>query len=346
MRPAHIPQATNTLFTGRSTSSPHDLSWAILCLLTLLGLASTCFAQQPTWTLFTPSGVGPAGGGGSQSTAYDAATDRLIVFGGYNPTGSGETNDVWVLINASGTGGLPTWQQVIPNAPAGLPATRQVHSAVYDPSTNRMIIFGGGRVGGGAFATLFQDTWVLTYANNIGGTPEWIPLMPTGGPPAPREGHAAVYNQATNEMFVFGGGNNGIMSVPNDLWVLEAANGIGTPTWIQLSEAGNVPTPLENFASAYDQRDDLWTVVGGCCYYTNASRVLALNQPAGTPRWTNLSPSGTLPPGGDAAVYGYDPLSNRMIVHGILPGGGANATWILTNANAVGATPAWINLIP
>ena len=311
-----------------------------------LGFASTCFAQQSTWTLFTPSGFGPRGGGGTQSTAYDAATDRLIVFGGYNPTGSGETNEVWVLMNASGTGGLPTWQQVIPNAPAGLPATRQAHSAVYDPATNRLIIFGGGQTGGGAFAVLFQDVWVLTFANNVGGTPQWIPLAPSGGPPAPREGHAAVYNQATNEMFLFGGGNNGIMSVPNDLWVLEAANGIGTPTWIQLSETGNVPGRLENFASAYDPASNRWTVVGGCCFYTNASEVLALNQPNGVPQWTSLSPSGTLPPGGDAAVYGYDPVSNRMIVHGIQPGGGGNGTWLLTNANDVGATPAWINLIP
>jgi hypothetical protein len=311
-----------------------------------LGIASTCFAQQSTWTLFTPSGFGPRGGGGSQSTAYDAATDRLIVFGGYNPTGSGETNDVWVLINATGAAGVPTWQQVIPNAPAGLPATRQAHSAVYDRATNRLIIFGGGQAGGGAFSVLFQDVWVLTFANNAGGTPQWIPLTPSGGPPAPREGHAAVYNQATNEMFLFGGGNNGIMSVPNDLWVLEAANGIGTPTWIQLSETGNVPGRLENFASAYDQASNRWTVVGGCCFYTNASEVLALNQPNGVPQWTSLSPSGTLPPGGDAAVYGYDPVSNRMIVHGIQPGGGGNGTWLLTNANAVGATSAWINLIP
>jgi len=323
----------------------------LLLVLGYLSLASSIYGQQSTWTLYTPSGFGPRGGGGAQSTAYDVATDRLIVFGGYDPTANpccGETNDVWVLVNASGTGGLPAWQKetVIPDATQGVPQPREVHSAVYDPATNRLIIFGGGQVGGGAFSALFQDTWVLTYANNLGGTPQWILLTPSGGPPAPREGHAAFYNQATNEMFVFGGGNNGIMSVPNDLWVLENANGVASPTWIQLSEAGNVPGRLENFASAYDQADNLWTVVGGCCGYTNASQVVALNQPGGTPQWMSLSPTGTLPPSGDALVYGYDPASNRLIVHGILPGGGSNATWLLTNANGVGATPAWVNLIP
>jgi hypothetical protein len=30
---------------------------------------------------------------------------------------------------------------------------------------------------------------------------------------------AVFYNRAANEMFVFGGGDSGIMSVPGDLWV-------------------------------------------------------------------------------------------------------------------------------
>jgi hypothetical protein len=237
-------------------------------MIVFLGFASTCFAQQPTWTMFTPSGSGPGGGGGSQSTAYDPSSDTLIVFGGYNPTASpccGETNDVWVLKNASAIGS--SWQKetVVPDPVAGLPLPRQAHSAVYDPATNRLIIFGGGQVGGGAFSALFQDVWVLTNANYNGGMPQWISLTPSGGPPAAREGHAAVYNQATNEMFLFGGGNNGIMSVPGDVWVLENANGIGTSAWIQLSQTGAAPGPLENFATAYDPASGRWTVVGGCC---------------------------------------------------------------------------------
>ena len=103
-----------------------------------------------TWTHFTPSGSGPQGGGGSQSTAYDMATDRLIVFGAYDLSPCcAETNDVRVLKNATGSGGVPTWVQLTPTAPAGLPQSRQAHSAVYDPATNRMIIFGGGRLGSG-----------------------------------------------------------------------------------------------------------------------------------------------------------------------------------------------------
>ena len=275
------------------------------------------------------------------------ATDRLIVFGGYDLSPCcAETNDVWVLENATGSGGVPSWVQLTPTAAAGLPQSRQAHSAVYDPATNRMIIFGGGRIGGGHFSSLFNDVWVLTHANGLGGTPEWIPLTPSGGPPAPREGHAAFYNHTTNEMFVFGGGDNGIMSVPGDLWALENANGIGTPGWIQLAQTGAAPGPLQNFASAYDLISNRITIVGGCCGYTNATRVLALNRPAGTPQWTNLSPGGTPPSAGDGLVYGYNQVSNRMIVHGMLPGGGSNTTSLLTDANALGGTPMWADITP
>jgi hypothetical protein len=72
-------------------------------------LASSSHAQQQSWTHFSPGGSGPQGGGGSQSTAYDTATDRLIVFGGFTLSPCcAETNDVWVLENATGSGGVPS----------------------------------------------------------------------------------------------------------------------------------------------------------------------------------------------------------------------------------------------
>lgn len=319
-----------------------------VCLAIAFLIVPSGYGQQPTWTRFSPSGSGPQSGGGYQSTAYDAATDRLIVFGGYNQNPCcGETNDVWILANASGTGGVPAWTQLTPTAPAGFPPARQSHSAVYDPATNRLIVFGGGRIGNGHFTTLLNDVWILTHANGMGGTPQWTQLNPSGGAPAAREGHAAVYNQATNEMFLYGGGDAGIMIVPGDLWVLENANGVGTPQWVLLPQAGATPGPLQNFAFAYDPASNRWTVVGGCCEpnYTNATRVLALN-PTGTSQWTTPSPAGTPPSNGDGLVFGYNQLTGTLIVHGMQPGGGGNATLLLKNANGVGGAPAWTTLFP
>ena len=308
----------------------------------LLLVASTSYAQQPTWTHVSPSGTGPLGGGPiSQNTVYDTASDRLVVFGFSDPLRCcNESNDTWVLINA--TGSSPTWQQLTPNAPAGLPQGRIAHSAVYDAATNRMIIFGGGRTNGFAFGPLFNDVWVLTHANGLGGTPEWVPRTPTGGPPAPREGLGGFYKQATNEMIIFGGGNNGIMSVPNDLWSLQNANSIDVqPTWVQVVQAGDVPGRIEHFASAFAPASNTWTIALGCCGYTNAARTLAL-----TAQWTNLSPGGNPPPGGDAQNFFYDQDTNSLYVQTNGPGGWSSATWLLSGVNTNGATSMWTNIIP
>ena len=220
--------------------------------LPFLLVVSSGYAQQPTWTDFTAAGVGPMTGQGSQSTVYDPTTDRLIVFGDLDVTPCCVvSNDTWVLINATGAAGTPTWQKLTVSAPSGLPAGRIAHSAVYDPSTNRMIIFGGGQPNGFDFNPLFNDGWILMNANGLGGMPEWVPRSPSGASPAGREGHGAFYKQATNEMIVFGGANNGIMSVPNDLWSLQNANSIDVqPTWVPLAQSGDVPGPIEHFASA------------------------------------------------------------------------------------------------
>lgn len=324
------------------------MKWRFL-LAALLGINTACFAQQPSWTQFSPSGIAPTTSAtGSATTGYDPVNDRLIVFGGSDPTQCcHETNNTWVLINASGANGTPTWQQLTPDAPDGLPPGRNGHTAIYDPGTNQLIIFGGGQTNGYAFSPLFNDVWILTNANGLGGTPQWIPRTPNGGPPAPREGHAAIYKQSTNEMFVFGGGNNGIMSVPNDLWVLENANRIDIqPSWVQLNQTGDVPPPWQGFASAYDPASDMWTIAIGCCYYSNASRVLALNGPSGIPQWTTLSPTGTLPPIGEVGNYFYDPDTHSLFAQTNGPGGWSNITWQLSPVNEAGVTPTWTNVIP
>jgi hypothetical protein len=78
------------------------------------------------------------------------------------------------------------WIQLTPVG--GPPPTREMNSAVYDSTSNRLIVF-GGCVGGmfcecsAAPVQVFNDVWVLTNANGLGGTPAWLELTPTGGPP-------------------------------------------------------------------------------------------------------------------------------------------------------------------
>src|SRR5882762_231067 len=74
------------------------------------------------WINLIPNGASgsPAARGG-HSSVYDAATNRMIIFGGCLGGCFPTANDVWVLTNASGLGGTPTWIQLAPSgtAPAG-----------------------------------------------------------------------------------------------------------------------------------------------------------------------------------------------------------------------------------
>ena len=94
----------------------------------------------------------------------------------------------------------PAWIQLspTPDPTYGAPGVRLAHTAVYNPTTNRMIVFGGqaGPSGG-----LLNDVWVLSNADGTGGTPAWIKLNASGGPGA-RMLHQAVYDAANNRMIV------------------------------------------------------------------------------------------------------------------------------------------------
>jgi hypothetical protein len=168
----------------------------------------------PSWTQITPAGLSP-GASQDHAAVYDPSSNRMIVFGG--GLGGSNSNEVWVLSNANGTGGTPTWEQLAPSG--AVPVGREEHSAVYDPFTNRLTIFGGNNASG-----ILGDAWVLTNANGLGGTPMWSELGPFGVFAEGRSVHSAVYNQSTNKMTIFGGAIAGSLDT-NDVWVLAHANG-------------------------------------------------------------------------------------------------------------------------
>src|SRR5437588_1390780 len=108
-----------------------------------------------------------------------------------------------------------TWTQLSPSGTPPSPRGFHGASAVYDPSSNRMIVFGGRE----SNQNNTNDVWLLTNANGLGGTPAWINLLPANSPgaPASRSGHSAVYDIATNRMMVFGGCEGGCLPALNDV---------------------------------------------------------------------------------------------------------------------------------
>src|SRR5262249_38056715 len=108
-------------------------------------------------------------------------------------------------------------------SPTGtLPQARTQNSSIYDPASNRLTIFGGENITNN---TILGDTWVLTNANGLGGTPAWIQIASSSTNYAEvRATHTAVYNPATNKMIVFGG-TISATGATNNVWVLDHANG-------------------------------------------------------------------------------------------------------------------------
>ena len=296
------------------------------------------------WSNLIPSGSPQVRS--DHSAVYDAANNRMIIYGGCGavPTSNGclpIADNVWVLSNANGIGGTPTWTQLFPTG--GPPPARQGHQAVYDPTTNSMIVWAGQNGGGNGCGT-FSDVWVLSHANGLGGTPNWTQLSTTGGPPPGQYFSTAVYDSANNVLTVFGG--TGLLGttcgLTNAVWALSHANGTGgTPVWTNLVPQGAPGAPSNRQATfaIYESSSNTMTIFGGSARNKalNDSWVLShANGIGGTSTWTKLSPSGQQKP--VAATRwnngGIDSVNNRMIMFG---GGFSEgplwSTWVLTDAN-------------
>ncbi len=315
-------------------------------------------ASTPTWTLLFPTYSDPdlffATALSEHSAVYDPGSNAMIVFGGLDQNNVPQ-NSVLVESNANGSAGLQAgvWSEL---NPAVVPPARIFHSAVYDQANNRMIVFGG-------CADLncdipLNDTWVLSNANGLGGVPVWTQLSPSSSLPTAREGHNAVYDAANNRLIVYSGAGAGFASL-SDVWVLSHANGIGgTPTWSQLSPAGNTPDAVDGSTAVYDPGSNSMIVFGGGDFVNSVWTLSNANGMTGTPTWTNLIANGALgaPKPRIAAQAVYDPSTNRMTIFGgngdfgyLTPDwdiGTYADTWVLTNANGSGGIPAWTQLHP
>jgi hypothetical protein len=305
-----------------------------------------------TWSNLTTNG-GPPQVRSGHSAVYDAANNRMIIYGGCGavPSSGGclpIADNVWVLSNANGLGGTPTWTQLFPTG--GPPPERQGHQAVYDPTTNSMIVWAGQDGGGSACPPdIYSDVWVLSNANGLGGTPNWTQLTTTGGPPPGEYDSTAVYDSSNNILTVFGGVGMVGTNCPqptNAVWALSHANGTGgTPVWSNLvaQDATGSPANRWNHAAVYLPSTNTMTIFGGNDIngaFLGDTWVLShANGLGGTPTWTRLAFNTKVPVESsrwNGAVI--DTVNNRMIMFG----GGSSGTgtdgplwttWVLTHPN-------------
>jgi hypothetical protein len=285
--------------------------------------------------------------------------NRLIVYFASNPAvSSNPQSEVWVLDHANGLGGTPTWMQLVPTGTP--PVANALPSALYHASSNRLVVYGGCFSNCGL---ALSDVFVLSNANGLGGTPVWS--QSTVSNPQPRDAQTAVYDEANNLKISFGGGLAFFGTDQNDTRVLSNANGVASPsTWRTLAPAGALPAAREEASAAYDAANNRMILYGGnqlittCCPYNiadyNDSWVLSgANGLAGPPAWTQLSPTGTLPPRTIRHSMIYDAQGNRVIVMGGLTWSNPTQSytiqgdlWELSYANGLGGSPAWRQMAP
>jgi hypothetical protein len=280
------------------------------------------------WKQLVPGNSTPVRAG--HSAIYDAASNRMIVFGGELDShfvGHSTSNDVWVLTHADGNGGTSLWTHLTPSGPAPLP--RDFHSAVYDSANNRMIVFGGRSDYGFKIQSL-NDVWVLSHANGLGGTPAWTQLHPTGSLPSRVYAHSAIYNEASNRMVVFGGAlcpetDLYGCSMTNGLFVLSNANGDGPPYWTQLEATGVASPEIRSEHTAiYDPATNRMVVFGGnsggghrgTAVLDDTWVLSHADGTGGTPAWTRSTPAGTAPAPRSSHTAVYNAANNCMIVFG------------------------------
>ena len=150
---------------------------------------------------------------------------------------------------------------------------------------------------------------------------------------------------------MFGGRDVGCTAL-NDTWVLEDDNGLGAPTWTQLTPTGPLPPGRHFHSAVYDQATNRMIVFGGegACTANLLNDVWVLSDAngIGSPAWTQLLPAGGPSARAEHSAV-YIPASNRMILFAGNPavgfcGNTVNDVWALDYANGLGGSPTWTQL--
>ncbi len=189
-----------------------------------------------TWADVT-SGTGPPPRL-QHAMAYDSRTDRVVVFGGCVGYGYScrPRADTWTYDPAANA-----WLNM---TPVGSPPARMRSAMVYDPDSDRVLLFGGFNG-----TTTYNDTWSYDVGANV-----WTSLAPATAP-AVRSDHGFVYDARLHRAILFGGVGS---RVYNDTWSYDVA----ANAWTELHPSAS-PSFIPGNTMAYDSRADRVILWGG-----------------------------------------------------------------------------------
>lgn len=176
--------------------------------------------------------------------------------------------------------------------------------------------------------------------------------------PGTRSQASAVYDAATNQMFVFGGQHAPTNVDFNDTWAVQNVIPTSAATtqnlqWAKVTITGKGPSDRFGHTAVYNPTSKAEIVFGGGTGFPGPCVndlwiVSHLNAQGGSPTWKQYSATGSLPPIREGHTAVYDTNSNRMIVFGgtDCSGNYYNDLWILSNADATTGNPTWSQVTP
>lgn len=192
----------------------------------------------PTLTLGAPT---PRYG---HDMVYDSARNRVVLFGGYDASGSTNTTHELRPLQFGFE-----WNAIATN---GTPPARHAHRLAYDSRRQRTVLFGGSSSAG----IFLGDTWEYD-----GATAQWTQAFPAVSPPR-RWNHVMDFDPARGVVVMTGGYGNPLCgnfcaSHLDDIWEYD-----GT-TWRQRTTGGTLPSGREGAAFAYDSAHQRFVMQGG-----------------------------------------------------------------------------------
>ena len=173
------------------------------------------------------------------AAAYDAAGNRIVVFGGrYH--GAGTTtytlyNDVWAFDLDK-----LEWSRL--DSGMGGPPARSSTEVQIDTQKNELVVFGGNTSTNGLAFVPQNDVWAFDLQNAT-----WRQVTTSGAAPAKRLFHAGAIDSAGRRLYVYGGGDANAFTGPflGDLWSLDLDGG----AWKEVSP-GTTASPRGRIESA------------------------------------------------------------------------------------------------
>ena len=193
-----------------------------------------------TWTNMSPANGPPSRR--AHAAAYDAQSDRVIIFSGYIGK-----NDTWAYDDNTNT-----WTNM---APPVFPSGGWGLGMAYDSQSDLVVLFRAGRAR--------NQTWTYDVDGNT-----WTNRTDGHGPPG-RVFSAIAYDAHSDRTIVFGGlavDSVGAETPLSDTWAYDANDN----AWSNMTP--NVgPSPRSALAGAYDSESDRFVTYGGQTSWTNVT---------------------------------------------------------------------------